>query len=186
MRHFFGHDASGALVHTVSGRGGVPADCDLTDPDSGHPLAVFDVENRGTNVVGMVLYVCPCDAGDPGCECASAPPREQYVLAGALTAKLVPTVKVDGVSVADGDVVVKTPSSVVSLTVEAALADGEEVAAWSDTAVYATAPARIPLAFTSGVSAGLDLTAPAQGIDGVVRVVGTKTTPFSFKLRGFA
>jgi hypothetical protein len=190
MRHFFGYRANGALgsVHTY--HGGWPLDMDLRDPNSPSELvrkqrARFAEHNP--DIVGFLAFDCSCDHAQGVCECVSAAHATMYAKNGELVAKPTTTVmKVDGVTVSDGERLIRPPGTKVQFHLECPdVPDGQEVNIFIKGAIlHPDLPEH--LSVSGGKTASLEITAPAQGSFGQFFLGGIMFIPARFDLVGFA
>lgn len=204
MRHFLGYKSTGeiATIETF-GPGGWPTSCGsceggcdpMTNINCVYPPAV-DLKNKRANrnpeIVGYVLYDCPCSSSNPVCQpgCYNNFMSTHYVDVETKTALSKPSVEmqIDAVAVADKDLVDKLPGTdVVLKLVGPDVPDGATATCSTKGPVDITpeGPDTFQLTFSGGVTNTKTLTTPAQGSKGRVFLGGKYVRFQGFTLRGW-
>jgi len=195
MRHYFGYDINGHLkTIEMYGPSGWPLDQRMDDANCEHKGVTSLRASRVTtapNVVGWVLYDCPCSPNSScrDCKCINTKFATSFVDAGtkALVDKPLRTILVDNQPVDNEAVITRDPGATVVFKVSSpTMPDGEKALCIQRGSVDIALEDEWYLTFTNGMSEAKTLIAPAQGTRGVVHIGGGKVRPLAFFLRGFA
>ena len=196
MKHFLGLDADDKLVFThthktyKTGLGGWPVEFDLDNPDSTNPGVIGFKQNMKTKtIVKWVGYDCPCSPSVGVCSCASKRRVDHCCVDGALVAKPVAGLLVDGSPHTPGVIVDRPPGTPIEIKIASAdtpddgtvLVMQEDVIRLLETLDYS-----VELTFTGGETNPATLYAPAQGVVGRVTAYGEHTCPLELRVRGWA
>lgn len=196
MRHFLSYDSSGKLlgIHTYadgpSQLGGWPADYDLENPDTTNEnVLAWKSGLKNQNVDGFVLYDCPCSPTVKTCTCPSQRFSDSYLESGVLTPRPTSGLLIDGGPQTSGSTLDSPPGTVLKLKVTCATApDGSKVSVTQLPVVQLldTSDLTTEVTLTSGETPEINVTSPAQGLCGELRITGDHVQPMSLKVRGWA
>jgi len=195
MIHYFGYKADGSIGWTFARAGGFDGldSCNLDDPNCTDALAKAMIASamkspNAEQMVGIVKYECTCSPHeyvDRVCDCTSKAKDSSYVSVSERVLKTKPDSKllVDGKEVKHGDVVVKEPGKLFTVKLLGDIPDGS-IAYLSHRMLLPTDEDR-ELVFNSGVSTEVTMRAPAQGLTGVIGILGPHVNRVKVFIKGF-
>jgi hypothetical protein len=194
VKHFLGYRADGAIVSIEAFHGGWPrckcadAGCGgLADPSCSDPAVVsLREKRRGSEVVGWVAVVCPCEAAVGTCACASRAAANNYLADERLVTKFDARFFLDGEEVVNRQVVDRVPGSVHKLVIESAAPDGTTIVCGTRGQFDVCEQQQFEVVLTGGRTPEIVLLTPAQGGRGSFGCGGYFVASTAFELRGWA
>jgi len=192
MRQYFGYKEDGTLYSMEMVGGGFPVECDLENPDSKHPHAVWirkEREKSDPEIIGFICYDCQCPQGGPGCDCHVKKKFNSLAVDNKLVEKSDLGVLVDGKEIAykNGEATVyKNPGEKLILKLTGNTDDSIVMSMVGSISVYKLFPDIVSLSMTGGITEGLTLVAPGQGLTGTVVFNSAKFKRLKLYVKGFA
>lgn len=192
MRHYFGYTAEGRLATIEFFHQGWPDKHALDNPSCSDWAQQFRTKTmmQSPFVVDFIAYTCPCtgDNCEHGCCSAVMAAFRVDLATKTLVEKPDLSMLIDGVACGDGKPVTRAPGERVELTLSAPdMPDETEVIVGQSPGIAVMLEDSLVLKFSAGEAGPVQLTAPAQGMSGVVATQSTLwIRPKQAILRGFA